>query len=132
MVEVPVVWEVPPRRGLVAVALGAVGFVGFVGLSLVLQDLRDSSAMGFGGDEDLWEDQRACRLSPLLTLVLSDSPDWARVDVVCGGGGDRSELRWWLSTGVGGFGGRGLVRVMGVGTRVWLSSGRGGRGIWFT
>ena len=56
VVEVPVVWEVSPRGGFVAVALDAAGFVGFVGLGLVLQDLRDDPAMWFGGDEDLRED----------------------------------------------------------------------------
>ncbi len=56
MVEIPVVWEVPPRGGFVTVALGAAGFVGFVGFRLVLQDLWDDPAVGFGGDEDLRED----------------------------------------------------------------------------
>ncbi len=74
VVEVPVVWEVSPRRGLVAVALGVAGFVSLVGFGLVLQDLRDNPAMRLGGDEDLGEDQRACRSSTLLTLVLSDAP----------------------------------------------------------
>ena len=115
MVEVPVVWEVSPRGGFVAVALGAAGSVGLVGLGLVLQDLRDDPAMRLGGDEDLGEDQRARWSGGSLTLVFLDSP---RVEAVCGGGGDGSESRWWLSTGVGGLGGNGLVRVMGVGTRV--------------
>ncbi len=53
MVKVPVVWEVLPGRGLVAVAVGTAGFVGFVGLGLVLQDLRHEAAVGFGGDEDV-------------------------------------------------------------------------------
>ncbi len=87
LVEIPVVWEVPPSGGLVAVALGAAGFVGFVGLSLVLQDLRNNSTMGLGGDKDLWEDQRACRSSPLFTLVLSDS---SRL-----GSGRRGAWWWW-------------------------------------
>ena len=56
VVEVPVVREVPPRGGLVVVALGAACLLVFVGLGLVLQDLRDDPAMGFGGDEDLRED----------------------------------------------------------------------------
>src|SRR6266403_959941 len=66
---------------------------------------------------------------PLFFWIL---PDWARVEVVRGGGGDGSEFWWWLSTEVGGFGGKGLVRVMGVGTRVWSSSGWAGRRVWFT
>ncbi len=36
MIEVPVVWEVSPRGGFVAVALGAAGLVGLVGPGLVL------------------------------------------------------------------------------------------------
>ena len=54
MIEVPVVWEVPPRGGFVTVALGAAGFVGLVGLGLVFQDLRDDAVVGFGGDKYLW------------------------------------------------------------------------------
>ena len=73
VVEVPVVWEVPPRGGLVAVALGAAGLIGFVGFGLVLQDLRDDPAVRLGGNEDFWENQRACWLSVLRTLVLSDA-----------------------------------------------------------
>ena len=53
VVEVPVVWEVPPGGGGVAVALGTVRFVGLVGFGLVFQDLRDDPAMRFGGDKDL-------------------------------------------------------------------------------
>ncbi len=56
VVEIPFVWEIPPRGGFVAVALGAACLVGFVGFGLVLQDLRDDPAVGFGGDEDLGED----------------------------------------------------------------------------
>src|SRR6266478_2389221 len=61
---------------------------------------------------------------PLFFWIL---PDCAWVEVVRGGGGDGSESRWWLSTEVGGFGGKGLVRVMGVGMRVWSSSSQDGR-----
>ncbi len=56
VVEVPIVREVSPRWGLVAIALGAACLLGFVGLGLVFQDLRDDPAMWFGGDEDLRED----------------------------------------------------------------------------
>ena len=66
---------------------------------------------------------------PLFFWIL---PDCARVEAVRGGGGDGSESQWWLSTEVGGFGGKGLVQVMGVGTRVWSLSGRAGRCVWFT
>ncbi len=72
VVEVPVVWEVPPRGGLVAVALGATRFLVFVGLGLVFQDLWDDPAVGFGGDEDLRENQQTCWLARSLALVLSD------------------------------------------------------------
>ena len=72
MVEVPVVWEVVPGGRLVAVSSGSARFLVFVGLGLVLQDLGDEPAMGFGGDEDFGEDQRARGSSSLLTLVLSD------------------------------------------------------------
>ena len=74
MVEVPVVWEIPPRGGPVAVALGAAGFVGFVGLGLVFQDLWDDSSMRFGSDEDLRKDQRACWLTALFALCSFGSP----------------------------------------------------------
>ena len=74
VVEVPLVWEVPPRGGLVTVALGATCLVGFVGFGLVLQDLQDDPAVGLGGDEDLREDQQARWSGGLLTLVFLDSP----------------------------------------------------------
>ena len=66
---------------------------------------------------------------PLFFWIL---PDCAWVKVVCGGRGDGSVSRWWLLVEFSGFGGSGLVWVMGVGTRVWLSSGRGGQGVWLT
>ncbi len=53
VVEIPVVWEVPPGWGLVVVAAGAALLVGLIGLGLVLQDLRDEATVGFGGDEDV-------------------------------------------------------------------------------
>ena len=53
VVEVPVVWEIPPRGGLVAVASGAACFVGLVGLGLVFQDLRDEAVVGFRGDKNV-------------------------------------------------------------------------------
>ena len=74
MVEVPVVWEIPPRGGFVAVALGAAGFVGLVGLGLVFQDLRDDPAVGFGGNENFGEDQQARWSGGAFALVLLDSP----------------------------------------------------------
>src|SRR6266436_2693453 len=72
VVKVPVVWEVPPRGGLVVVALGATRFFVFVGLGLVFQDLRDDSAVGLGGDEDLRENQRTRWSARSLAFVLSD------------------------------------------------------------
>ncbi len=74
VVEVPVIWEIPPREGSVAIALGAAGFVGLVGLGLILQDLGDDPLMRFGGDEDFRKDQRARWSTALFALVLSDSP----------------------------------------------------------
>jgi len=53
VVEVPVVWEVPPRGGSVVITSGAAHFVGLVGLGLVFQDLQDNAVVGFGGDEYL-------------------------------------------------------------------------------
>ena len=73
VVEVPVVWEIPPRGGLVTVALGATCLVGFVGFGLVLQDLQDDPAVGFRGDEDLGEDQWVRWLGGSFTLVFLDS-----------------------------------------------------------
>ncbi len=74
VVEVPVVWEIPPQGGAVAVASGVARFVGFIGFGLVLQDLRDDPAVGFGGDEDLGEDQWVRWSGGSFTLVLLDSP----------------------------------------------------------
>jgi len=74
VVKVPVVWEVIPGGGLVVVASGSARLLIFVGFGLVLQDLGDDSTVGFGGNEDLWEDQWTRGSSSLLTLVLSDSP----------------------------------------------------------
>src|SRR6266478_4704422 len=74
VVEVPVVWEVVPGGGFVAVASGSACLLILVGFGLVFQDLGDGSAVGFGGDEDLRKDQRARGSSALLTLVLPDSP----------------------------------------------------------
>ncbi len=51
VVEVPVVWEILPGWGLVAVVAGTAGLVGLVGLGLIFQDLRDEAAVGFGGDD---------------------------------------------------------------------------------
>ncbi len=73
MVEIPVVWEIPPRRGFVTVSSSTACFVGLVGFGLVLQDLRDDPAVGFGGDEDFGEDQRARWLGGSFTLVFLDS-----------------------------------------------------------
>ena len=56
VVEVPVVWEIPPQGGFIAVASSAACLVGFIGFGLVFQDLRDDPAVGFGGNENLWED----------------------------------------------------------------------------
>ncbi len=53
VVEVPVVWEIPPGWGFVVVTAGAAGFVGLVGFGLVLQDLWDKATVGLGGDEDV-------------------------------------------------------------------------------
>jgi len=52
VVEVPVIWEVAPGWGFVALSAGASFFLSFVGLGLVLQDLWDVAMMGFGGDKD--------------------------------------------------------------------------------
>ena len=74
MVKVPVVWEVSPRWGPVAVAAGASFFVSLIGLGLVLQDLRDEASMGFGGDEYFGQHQGVCwSAGGLLALVLLDS-----------------------------------------------------------
>src|SRR6266403_1057717 len=85
-IEVPLVREIPPRGGLVTVALGAAGFVGFVGSGLVLQDLRDNPAVRLGGDEDLREDQRARRSSSLFAFVFPDAS---------GLGSGRGGAWWW-------------------------------------
>ncbi len=53
VIEVPVIQEVLPRWGLVAVMTGVAGFVSLVGFGLVFQDLRDDAAVGLGGDEDV-------------------------------------------------------------------------------
>jgi len=53
VVEVPVVWEVLPGWGLIVVVASVAGFVGLIGFGLVLQDLWDEAAMGFGGDKDI-------------------------------------------------------------------------------
>ena len=55
------------------VVSGAVCFVSFVGLGLVFQDLRNDSTVGFGGDENVGEDQQARWLGGALALVLLDS-----------------------------------------------------------
>ena len=73
VVEVPVVWEVSPRGGFVVVAAGAACFVGFVGFGLVLQDLWNDSVVGFGGDENIGEDQRPRGPGRSLAFVLLDS-----------------------------------------------------------
>src|SRR6266403_2660894 len=87
MVKVPVVWEVVPGRGLVAVAPGSACLLFFVGFSLVLQDLGNDPVVGFGGDEDLWEDQRARGSPSLFALVLSDSSRLSS--------GRRGSWWWW-------------------------------------
>ena len=92
VVEVPIVWEVVPQGGFVAVASGSARFLVFIGFGLVLQDLRDDSAMRFGGEEDLWEDQRARRSSTLFPLVLSNS---SRLSSGRGGA-----WWWWRWVGV--------------------------------
>jgi len=68
------------------VAPGAACFVGFVGLGLFFQDLRDDPTVGFGGDEDLGEDQRVCQSGRSLAFVLLDSPR------LCSG---RGGTWWW-------------------------------------
>ena len=55
------------------VTAGAAGFVGLVGFGLVLQDLQDDPAVGFGRDEDLGEDQWMRWSDGSFTLVLLDS-----------------------------------------------------------
>ena len=87
VVKVPVIWEVFPRGGLVAVMSGATLLFVFVGFGLVFQDLRDDPAVGFGGDEDLREDQRTRWSAGSLTLVLSDA---SRL-----GSGRGGPWRWW-------------------------------------
>ena len=67
-------------------------FVGFVGLGLVLQDLRDDSAVGFGGDEDLREDQRMRWSARSFAFVFSDPP--------CSGSGRGGSWWWWRWVGV--------------------------------
>ena len=75
MVEVPVVWEILPGGGLVAVAAGAVGFIGLVGLGLVFQDLWDEAMVGLGGDEDVGQHQGPhWSTGGLLAFVFLDSP----------------------------------------------------------
>jgi len=56
MVEVPVIWEVPPRGGSVVVVLGAAFFVSFVGFGLVFQDLQDNTTVWFRCYEYFGED----------------------------------------------------------------------------
>ena len=46
VVEVPVIWEVPPRWGFVAVTAGAAGFVGLVGFGLVFQCYDTTGSSG--------------------------------------------------------------------------------------
>ncbi len=46
VIEVPVVWEIPPRGGSVLVVSGVVCFVGLVGLGLVFQDLGVTTLQG--------------------------------------------------------------------------------------
>ncbi len=87
VVEVPVVREVPPRGGLVAVALGTARLLVFVGFGLVFQDLRDDPAVGFGGDEDLREDQRTRWSAGSLAFVLSDPSQL--------GSGQGGSWWWW-------------------------------------
>ncbi len=86
VVEVPVVWEIPPRGGFVVVVLSASCLVGFVGFGLVFQDLRDNPMVGFGGDKDLWEDQWACWSGGLFAFVFLDSSQ------LCSG---RGGAWWW-------------------------------------
>src|SRR6266436_8805453 len=119
MVEVPVIREVVPRRGLVAIASGSAGFFVFVGFGLIFQDLGNDPAVGFGGDEDLWEDQRACGSSALLALVLLDS---SRL-----GSGRRGTWWWWRWVGapVVALDGGWWVRWQGIGA----GDGRGDEGL---
>src|SRR6266481_950319 len=70
VIEVPIIWEIPPRGGRVVVALGAVCLLVFVGLGLVFQDLWDNAAVQLGGDEHLWEDQWARWSSLLFAFIL--------------------------------------------------------------
>jgi len=76
VVEVPVIWEVSPRRGFIAVLPHATFFVGFVGFGLVFQDLWDEAVVGVGGDKDGGQLKGSCRpwvASCLLAFVLSDA-----------------------------------------------------------
>ncbi len=73
VVEVPVIWEVPPQGGLVTVVSSAVRFVSFVGLGLVLQDLQDDTVVGFGGDEYFGEDQGSWWSCGLFAFVFLNS-----------------------------------------------------------
>src|SRR6266478_160045 len=109
VVEVPLVWEVPPRGGLVVVTSGAARFLGFVGFGLVFQDLRDDPAVGFGGEEDLREDQRTCWSAWSFALVLSDPS--------CSGSGRSGSWwrRWWVGVSMVAFGVDGQVCRQGVG-----------------
>ncbi len=74
VIEVPVIWEVLPRWGLVAVVAGMAGLVGLVGLGLVFQNLRDEAMVGLGGDEDVWQHKGlCCSVGRLFPLVFLDS-----------------------------------------------------------
>src|SRR6266403_439426 len=119
VVEVPLVWEVPPRGGLVVVTSGAARFLGFVGFGLVFQDLRDDPAVGFGGEEDLREDQWVRWSGGSFSFVFLDPPR------LCSGRG--GVWWWWRQVGVPMValdGGR-RVRWQGVGA----GDGRGDEGL---
>ncbi len=97
VVEVPVVWEVPPRWGLVTVPAHAAFLVGFVSPGLVLQDLWDEAMVGLGGDEDgghLEGLRRSWVASCLLALVLLDASR------LCSGQGGLGWLGWWVGVAV--------------------------------
>ncbi len=74
--KIPVIWEVSPRWGLVAVSSCVAFFVGFVGPGLVFQDLWDEAMMGFRGDKDgrqLEGPRQSWVASFLLACVLLDA-----------------------------------------------------------